>query len=284
MSTFDELLPYVTVRIETIINNKPISTGTGFFYFFCDNLDVEGGGTHAAIVTNKHVIEGGEELRFLFNTTDSEERDENGDRILSIHPVRLPINDDTIILHPEEDIDLCVIPVTQIFLQLAEINKKVHFYPVNKRIIKTERELKQLNTIQEVTMIGYPNGLWDSHNNLPLSRRGINATPIYKNYNGKPEFLIDIACFSGSSGSPIFIHDLNSYTENGKVQFGSRLIFIGVLYAGPIYDSLGEVIIPTSLNKVYTKTKGMLNLGLVIKASKLDIFNDLIEAKFSNEN
>jgi hypothetical protein len=48
-------------------------------------------------------------------------------------------------------------------------------------------------------MVGYPNGLWDTANNFPLIRRGVTATHIKNNYNGKSEFVIDIACYGGSS-------------------------------------------------------------------------------------
>lgn len=36
-------------------------------------------------------------------------------------------------------------------------------------------------------------------------RRGITATNINFDYNGKKEFVIDAACFPGSSGFPVFI-------------------------------------------------------------------------------
>jgi len=45
-------------------------------------------------------------------------------------------------------------------------------------------------------MIGYPSGLWDTKNNLPIVRKGITATTPYFDYNGKREFLVDIAAFA----------------------------------------------------------------------------------------
>jgi hypothetical protein len=61
-------------------------------------------------------------------------------------------------------------------------------------------------------MIGYPKGFWDRVNNLPVVRKGITATPIYIDYNGKKEFLLDIPIFSGSSGSPIVLFNEGSYS------------------------------------------------------------------------
>ena len=57
-------------------------------------------------------------------------------------------------------------------------------------------------------MIGYPDGIWDSVNNLPVIRKGITATHPHISWNGKTEFLTDIASFPGSSGSPYFLRIL----------------------------------------------------------------------------
>lgn len=73
-------------------------------------------------------------------------------------------------------------------------------------------------------MIGYPNGLWDSQNNLPIIRRGITATSVKKDYNGKKEFLIDAAVFPGSSGSPVFIFNEGSYSVPGGFSNGHQNI------------------------------------------------------------
>ena len=57
--------------------------------------------------------------------------------------------------------------------------------------------------VEDVLMIGYPNGLWDTTHNMPIIRRGTIATDIKLDYNEKKEFVIDAACFPGSSGSPV---------------------------------------------------------------------------------
>ena len=52
-------------------------------------------------------------------------------------------------------------------------------------MIPAQADLESLDAIEEIVMIGYPNGLWDSVNNMPIARRGITATPVYLNYEGK---------------------------------------------------------------------------------------------------
>jgi hypothetical protein len=74
-----------------------------------------------------------------------------------------------------------------------------------------------------VTFIGYPNGIWDSKNLLPVVMRGTTASPIEVDFEGTPRFLIDASVFGGSSGSPVFILNQGTYSmKDGGVAVGSR--------------------------------------------------------------
>ena len=91
-------------------------------------------------------------------------------------------------------------------------------------------------------------------------------------------FLVDIACFPGSSGSPVLLLDLGSfYTKKGTFMGGSRVKLIGILYAGPQYTVEGEVQIVEVpvLQKPIVLSNIPNNLGLVIRSSKLVEFEDL---------
>jgi len=131
-------------------------------------------------------------------------------------------------------------------------------------------------------MIGYPNGIWDSVNNQPIFRKGITATHPNLDYNGNAEFMIDIACFPGSSGSPVMIYNPSEYTDRqGNTFMGTtRLILMGILYAGPQHTITGDIEIvnipqlqqPTAISQIPN------NLGIVIKSEKIleleDLFNN----------
>ena len=122
-------------------------------------------------------------------------------------------------------------------------------------------------------MIGYPNGIWDSVNNKPIFRKGITATHPKFDYNGKKEFMIDAACFPGSSGSPVFILNEGGYRDKkGNTYLGTtRIMLIGVLYAGPQHTATGEVKIinvPTSQIPVSISSIPN-NLGIVIKSFRI---------------
>lgn len=129
-------------------------------------------------------------------------------------------------------------------------------------------------------MIGYPNGIWDSKHNLPLIRKGITSTHPKYEFNGKPEFLIDAACFPGSSGSPVFLANLGMYFDKkGNTVVGTRLGLLGVLYAGPQHTAQGDVrIVPVPTNQKAVSVSAIPNnLGMVIQVKKIKDFEPIIK-------
>lgn len=154
----------------------------------------------------------------------------------------------------------------------AEGQGKVLFYiPLDVSLIPTDLALCDLFAIEDIIIVGYPNGIWDGINNKPIYRKGITATHPCFDYNGKKEFLFDAACFPGSSGSPVFI--LNVYKDKrGNTYLGwSRVLLMGTLYAGPQHTSTGEIKIidiPTAQTPVAI-SRIPNNLGLVIKSNRI---------------
>ena len=140
--------------------------------------------------------------------------------------------------------------------------------------------LSELNAVENILMVGYPNGLWDSKNNLPLFRTGITATPPFIDYEHKPEFIIDCACFTGSSGSPIFLVNEGSYSKKGGgITIGNRFKLLGVLYAGPQQEAEGDIkIIPIpTVSKGKAIIEMPINLGYCIKADQLLYFENYFQ-------
>ena len=90
-----------------------------------------------------------------------------------------------------------------------------------------------------------------------------------------------MACFPGSSGSPIYILNENGYSDKkGNNYIGqSRLIFLGVLFAGPTMNANGNISvveIPTK-QEIISNTKIMINLGNYVKSYELIKFRKIIE-------
>ena len=157
---------------------------------------------------------------------------------------------------------------------ITEAQKRaVNFFQrsMGASLIPSDEKLLELMPAEEILMVGYPIGIWDSVNNLPVFRQGIAATHPGYRYNGRDEFLIDAACYPGSSGSPVLIVNQGSYRTREGIAIGSRALFLGVLYASPRYTIEGEITvveIPTQ-NVPIAKSSIPSNLGHVIRASKI---------------
>lgn len=262
-----------TIRIEAFSGNK-ISTGTGFFFNF--SVDNNGENQIPVIITNKHVVNGFSSIKLFFKKDKNGEPDYGPPFIVTI-----PNNPSTVIQHPNGNIDLVAIPTAPIFAELDKQNVGIFYIATSEdRIPDDTTQKKELKSIEDVWMIGYPNGLWDAKNNLPIVRKGITATTPYLDYNGKREFLIDIAAFGGSSGSPIFFYrDFYTDKETYVAKIGTQLYLLGVLYAGPNYTVEGKVVKVNPSDQISNvQTNIPMNLGYVIKASEILAFKEILMA------
>lgn len=267
-----EILQYSTVRIECLESGQVVSTGTGFFFSFCEELD---GKNVPAIVTNKHVVKGSKHGRLILTLT-------NGANLPSDQRFSFDIYnfENRWIPHPDEDIDLCVLLIGPILHDLEARGSNAFRATLEPSLIPSDTMKGSLVALEDILMIGYPNGLWDSVNNLPIMRKGVTATHPNRDYNGAKEFMIDAACFPGSSGSPVFLYNEGAYSDaRGNLSVGSRLLLLGILYAGPQFTAQGDihvVNIPTN-NKHIVLSSIPNNLGIVIKSEKLLDFEPVIQ-------
>ena len=265
-----DAIVHSTVRIESVNTTGASSSGTGFFFNFLDN----GKTCIPAIVTNKHVIEGSKTGYFNLTTKKSDGSPDLGNHI------RLQMDNFELswIKHPDPNIDLAICPIAPVLNQAKSQNLDFFYQALVPGLIPTDEILSSLSAMEEVIMVGYPNGIWDSKHNLPVLRRGITATHPKIDLNGKTEFLIDAACFPGSSGSPVILYNNGSYPTKNGIAIGTRIIFLGVLYAGPMYTAQGEIIVaqvPTG-NKPLALSNIPTNLGIVTKSSNLKVFDSIL--------
>lgn len=126
-----------------------------------------------------------------------------------------------------------------------------------------------------------PTACGTKKNNLPIFRRGYTASHPKFDFNESGIGLVDMACFHGSSGSPIFIHNENGFSDrNGMCHLGARrLILLGVLFSGPQYNASGEIIInPIPMkNPLGISTPVLINLGYYVKSVELLEFKKCIQ-------
>lgn len=263
----EEQLAHSTVRIECDLLAGGVATGTGFFF----TVHRSEGQRVPVIVTNKHVVEDSSKGRFILTLQDP-----NGEPLVgSNHAFELDNFYNRWIPHPDHDVDLCVMPITPLIQAAEQRGLRFFFASMDKTLIPSKTDIADMVGLESITMVGYPNGLWDEVNNLPIFRKGILASDYKYDWNGKKEFLIDVACFPGSSGSPVMLYDIGSFhNRKGTHIASSRIKLLGVLYAGPQHTVEGEIhigMVPTQ-EKAVAFSQIPNNLGIVIKAEQLLAF------------
>lgn len=63
--------------------------------------------------------------------------------------------------HPDPNIDLAIFPLGPLFQQARQQGIKLHYTLLTKQIVADESLLNTLPTMEDIIMIGYPNGIWD---------------------------------------------------------------------------------------------------------------------------
>lgn len=270
-----EELAFTTIRISTVDGKGGGGSGTGFFFQFCH----DGQQFVPAIVTNRHVLAGAKDALLHFSLKDA-----SGDVVPGkLHALEVKDIQRAVLPHPNPKIDLVAIPCAEALNLVAADGLSSFFKAFGFGNLPTAAEEEHFGTMEPIIMIGYPIGIWDHVNNQPILRRGVTATHPCLDYQGRPEFVIDCACWPGSSGSPIVLYNESGFVDrDGNINMsGPRTKLLGVLYAGPQFDAEGRIgvrDIPTGIEPVST-TKVMINLGYAIKASQLRALEDEIKKK-----
>ena len=239
-------LLFVTVRLEELHGDKA-GVGTGFFYHHDGMLFV---------VTNKHVVEKVEDGSFLMLKSSHRK----WEPILG-RGVELSFSEKDFIGHPDPEIDIAVANISTAINYLKEKGNSPFWMHIDSSLIPDEEEIENFfSPVEEVYFVGYPNGIWDESNLLPIIRKGITATPYYVDFKNKKKFLIDASVFPGSSGSPVFIYYKGSYSDKyGNSYVGNKIKFIGVI--SKTYIHYSESI---NSNNIHSQ---MIDLGEVYKAN-----------------
>ena len=180
--------------------------------------------------------------------------------------------------HPQEDIDVAIMPFGSTLTELDKKGVQIFFKTITQNLIPTDKVIREdIDAIEDILFIGYPNNIYDRKNLLPVVRKGITATPIQVDFEEKPVFLIDASIFEGSSGSPVFLCNVGSYSPKGKgLVVGNRFFFLGIVASVFIrkdVNTIELIDIPTRRIPVVATTQ-MLDLGIVYKST---VIKQLIE-------
>lgn len=267
-------LVYATTKIKCY-NSSITSEGTGFFF----RREYPDGKYVIALVTNNHVVEGFDNAEIYLSGVNSDGTPNNQKKIT----VYIPDLQSKRKKSPSPDIDISLLFIGEDINQAYSEGRQSYYKVISSSMIPSEDEMTKFSSIEDVIMIGHPNGLMDDYNNKPIVRKGITASNVKLDYNGQPDFLVDMACFWGSSGSPVFLRtESTGFMPSGpnRASFGKRIryYFMGILHSGPVKKIDGTILVknvPTTLMP-YAEFEIPLNLGNVTKAKKIvEIFDSI---------
>lgn len=245
---------FTTIPIWIEKNDGATATGTAFFF----QKKIDADRIIPFIITNEHIVNNAKSAVFSLIGK------KNNEPTLQ-ETIKVELSGDILTKHVDKENDLAVIPVGPILNELAKLGKEIFYRSIGEDLIPNSKIIEELSAVEEIYFIGYPFGMIDQVNNLPIVRKGISATPIWNDYNGKKVFIIDAGVYPGSSGSPVFIINNGAYQTKGGLHIGNRVIFIGVI--SNTYHGI------ESNNKVY------LGLGTVIKT---EVLSNLIDSVVKN--
>jgi hypothetical protein len=261
--TLEDNLLYSTVRIECAndedTEEKIASVGTGYIIQLSGKSEDASPGTLNGdyfLVTNRHVIfkeigdkqaskgyaPKGRNLHLYFHFLSK-------DKLPKMCKVCMPKGYEKNFKY-DVSRDMCALWLNTLLSTTVQRNiGKIFFVPLRmEKNLWHEQEEWPTKPGDQVAMIGYPNGLWDDTNNYPIIRQGHVATSPQVDYKGKKEFLLDIALYPGSSGSPIVFIEEKQFIYLGELN--DKLRFFQAAMQARLEDS-PQIISPTVQKKVY---------------------------------
>lgn len=222
VATFADQLFFVTAYLEGSDGQAEWS-GTGFIYA----VHTDKGVVHC-LVSNKHVLERAQDLKVRMVRGDGS----GGPVMGQATEVTLGGAAAMVVGHPDPAVDVAVMPMSPVLEHMARLDAPAFFKSVGPDLALTDEKAADLDSVEEILFVGYPNGLFDRTHYTPIARRGTTATPVQLNYCGEPAFLVDATVFPGSSGSPVCLNNTGTYqSRDGGVVVGARVLFLGVLAA-----------------------------------------------------
>ncbi|MBT9567984.1 MAG: trypsin-like peptidase domain-containing protein [Thiobacillus sp.] len=256
INSITKKLLFNTVRVDTVLEDGSEGSGTAFVFSHTTSS-----GTHTFVVTNRHLVEDVRSGGLVF-TQKKHGQPALGERF------QININDFTHawFLHPDPEVDIAIIPLRPLEQAARDQGVELYYHAIDSHMVPDAAALRAMDALEQILFIGYPSGVWDQVNLMPIMRRGTTATPMMLDFEGRPEFLIDAAVYPGSSGSPVFVYQPEVLRPT-QSRDSKRFLFAGVVAAVFFREEANHLVpvpVPAN-NQPMTTASEMIDLGLVIK-------------------
>lgn len=242
------------MRVEVILPSGE-AVGTGFF------AGIETGPKRSALVlvSNRHLLENATSIRFWMTLANAA-----GDATRRFVDANISSAGDAAFVHPDPDTDLAAVVVTHLIRQLEQEGDAPFYRFVPESLIPSPKVWGEFDAAEEIVMMGCPWGIHDDVNKIPLARRGAVASYLPLDFAGKPEFVLDVAAFEGSSGSPVFLNSFMKFDRRAKAyRPEARSWLLGIFKSGL------EVEVSSTPQEPGAVPHYPLHLGIAIKSMEL---------------
>jgi hypothetical protein len=273
-----EQLLFSTVRLTAIGADERVGTG----FLVVHEMPVPGHELGIFLVTNKHVVAGAETVELTFTADGGPPPDVANPLFGQAVNLRVVNADSAFTGHPSEDVDVAVMNFSGLLNRMADQGQRPFFRTIGRELFITESEIAECDALERLVFVGYPIGLADELNLLPIMRSGHTATPLAVDYEGRPAFLIDGSIFPGQSGSPVFIADTAPRPlRTGGLTTDRRLRLVGILAQSFAHSVDGELELHErpAASDVVPVSREFVDIGVCFKARTV---LEAIESRIAN--
>ena len=238
---------FITTLITTEWQRN-IYSGTGFFYQQKEPAMKENKLGNYWLVTNRHVVYSSKDSagkkHLVDNLTFRVRAEEMATQKLiwiEIRMSQVELQQKARVL-PDTGIDVCVIDICEkVDAELAKLSDiNVTICPIEETKL-ADKSRFPIESSDDVIVIGYPRGFYDTVNLYPIVKNGIIASMWGADFRGTKGFAIDAKLFPGSSGSLVITKPrMEDLDKDGHLIFKKEKIFycLGIYSGEPLFNRM----------------------------------------------